>query len=177
LRGARYSGDQSSFERELESKIVKGCKQLARKIEKLFCRDRGARESLKDIPLEHVTRVVPLLVVQDPILGAPLINWHINNRFNLILDRTLLRPTVAVDPLTVVGIRELESMAESAEAGAFDLFGSLQTRCYVDSEMRSNLHNFLLDCPGYGDGKSPRITDILDRQFEDVSEYLFGKKR
>jgi hypothetical protein len=176
-RAARYSGDRNLLEKELQSKVVCGCKQLARKIERLFSRDRRTRRSLRDIPLEHVTRIVPVLVVQDHILDGPLINWHINNRFNEILDRSLLRTTVSVDALTVVGVRELETMADSAEMGIFDLFGGLQTRCYLDPEMRSNLHNFLLDRPGYGDGISPRIRGVIDSLFDDVAEHLFGKHR
>jgi hypothetical protein len=177
LRGARYSGDQALFERELESKIVKGCKQLARNIEALFNRRTGYRKALESVPSDHVTRVVPLLVVQDHILGGPLVNWQLNERFNKLLDRATLRPGVTVDALNVVGIRELETMAESAEAGTFDLFGGLQYRCYADPEMRSNLHNFLLDRPGYGEGKSTRIKAILDQQYSETIEYLFGKNR
>ena len=68
-------------------------------------------------------------------------------------------------------------MAESAEAGDFDLFDGLQLKCYADPEMRQNLHNFLLELPGYGKGKSSRILTLLDEQFNEITEYLFGKKR
>ena len=176
LRQARYSGDVGAFEAELESKIVKGCKQLARKIEALFHKRPEDRKTLRTIDLTHITRVVPLLVVQDHILGGPLVNWTINKRFSELLDRDLLRPEVKVDALNVVGIRELETMAESAEAGEFDLFHGLQLKCYEDPEMVLNLHNFLCDQPGYGEGKSSRITSLLDEQLKETMEYLFGKK-
>jgi hypothetical protein len=177
LREARYSGDVSVFEEELESKIIKGCKQLVRKIEALFHKRPGARKELRSIDVKRVTRVVPLLVVQDHILGGPLVNWMINKRFNEILDRTLLRPEVKVDALNVIGIRELETMAESAEAGLFDLFHGLQYKCYADPEMVLNLHNFLGDQPGYGEGKSRRISTLLEKQLKEATEYLFGRKR
>jgi hypothetical protein len=175
LREARYAGSSILLEAELETKIAKGCKQIARKIESLFNRQPNYRRLLRDIPLDHITRIVPVLVVQDPILGGPLLNWRINKSFNEILDRTQVRPDVTVDALNVVGIRELETMAESAESGGFDLFGGLQLRCYADPEMRSNLHNFLLDVPGYGEGKSVRIDSILESQFAEALTYLFGK--
>jgi hypothetical protein len=176
LRQARYSGDVGAFEAELESKTVKGCKQLARKIGALFHKRPEDRKTLRNIDLTHIMRIVPLLVVQDHILGGPLVNWTINKRFSELLDRDLLRPEVNVDALNVVGIRELETMAESAEAGEFDLFHGLQLKCYEDPEMVLNLHNFLCDQPGYGEGKSSRITSLLDEQLKETMEYLFGKK-
>jgi hypothetical protein len=176
-REARYSGDQALFNAELEKKIVPGCEQLARKIRLLFGQRRAEREKLRDIPVEHVTRVVPVLVVQDHILDGPLINWCLNKKFEELLRREDLRLGVQVDALNVVGIRELETMTESATAGTFDFLGGLQQRCYADPEMRSNLHNFLLDLPGYGEGKSPRIQSLLEEMFSEVTEYLFGEKR
>jgi hypothetical protein len=176
LRGAKYSGDRGLLEAELETKIVKGCKQLARKIEALFHYRPEHRKNLAKLPLHHVTRIVPLLVVQDSVLGAPLVNWKLNNCFNEVLDRALLRADVRVDSLNVVGIRELETMAESAEAGTFDLFAGLQLRCYSDPEMRSNLHNFLMSRPGYGEGRSARIKALVDQQLRETKEYAFGSK-
>lgn len=173
-RDARYSGNQILFEQDLESKFVKGCGQLARNIQKLFNRRPGRKKTLQDYSLDHVTRVVPLLVVQDPILGGPLINWWLNQRFHQLLDKTALRPGIEVDPLTVVGIREMETMAESAEAGTFELFHGVQSRCHADPEMRSNLHNFLLEMPGYGEGKSDRIQSALNEQLGEVTRYLFA---
>jgi|HubBroStandDraft_6_1064221.scaffolds.fasta_scaffold03484_5 hypothetical protein len=176
LREARYAGDATIFDEELESKIVKGCKQLARKIEALFGRQAALQKQMRNIDVSRVTRIVPLLVVQDQILGGPLVNWTINRRFNEVLDRSLLRPGVTVDSLIVIGIRELETMAESSEAGIFDLFYGLQSKCYLDPEMRLNLHNFLFELPGYGEGKSSRITTLLENQLQEAIEYLFGKK-
>jgi hypothetical protein len=87
------------------------------------------RKVLQDIPTNHVTRIVPVLVVQDPILRGPLVNWMLNRIFNRALDREKLRLGVAVEPLNVVSIHEMETMAESAEANGFDIFHGLQLRC------------------------------------------------
>ena len=38
-----------------------------------------------------------------------------------------------------------------------------------------NLHNFLYDQPGYGEGKSSRITTLLDEQLKETMGYLFGR--
>lgn len=171
---ARYSADPAAFEADLDLKITKGCEQLARKIQQLFNRTTGKRRRLRDVPLEHVTRIIPVLVVQDHILRSPLINWLLNRKFNLLLDRTQLHDGVNVDSLNVVNVQELETMAESAEGGDFDLFHGLQLRCFNDPEMFSDLQNFLLTVPGYGQGKSKRIEAILEQQWKEIEAYLFG---
>jgi hypothetical protein len=170
---ARYSGRIDSLEADLDLKIGEGCRQLARKIETIFRKVSSARKTLRDVPTEHVTRVVPALVVQDPILRGPLINWMLNRTFNQALDREKLRTGVTVEPLNVVGIHELETMAESAEAGAFDIFHGLQLRCHFDPEMRGGLHNFLLNVPGYGEGNSTRRQQSLAEQLDELRKYLF----
>ncbi len=172
---ARYSGNAKVFEADLDLKIGAGCQQLASKIEKLFNSNPKTRRRLRDVPLDHITRVLPVLVVQDLILRGPLINWWLNKRFNELLHRDHLRPGVTIEPLNVVGIHELESLAESAEAGTFGMFEGLQLRCFSDPEMLSELHNFLIRLPGYG-GKTGRIEKILEEQWEEVNRYLFGEQ-
>ena len=48
---------------------------------------------------------------------GPFVNWWLNKRFKELLDRGQLCHDVTVDPLNLVGIHELETMAESAEGG------------------------------------------------------------
>lgn len=172
---ARYSGDPSAFESDMDLKIVEGCEQLAKKIQGLFHIVEGKRRRLKDVSLDHVTRVLPVLVVQDHILRGPFVNWRLNQSFLSILDRGVLRPTVTVEPLNVVGIQELETMAESAEGGSFDIFQGLQMRCLRDPEMKSELQEFLSGMPGYGSGKSNRVEQLVQDQFEELQNYSFGK--
>ncbi len=173
---ARYSGDAATFETDLDLKIVKGCQQLARKIQTLFNRREAKRRPLRDIQLENITRVIPVLVVQDHILRSPLVNWLLNKKFNRLLDRVQLRHDVTVDPLNVISIHELETMAESAEGGHFDILYGLQLRCHTDPEMLADLHNFLLKVPGYGHGKSARVESILEQQWNEIRQYIFGAK-
>jgi hypothetical protein len=176
LRSARYSGNSDTFEKELETKMVKGCKQMSKKIEQMFHLRSDKRRKIRGLDLDKITRVVPLLVVQDQLLSAPFVNWFLNKRFSDLLNRDLLRIDVKVDSLIVVGIRELETMAESSRAGKFDLFAGLQLKCYVDPSMTLNLHNFLLEKTNYGEGRSKCIESIVEELFAETSKYLFGKK-
>lgn len=174
---ARYSGNPDAFEADLDLKIGEGCRQLARKIELLFDADTSRRRTLKNVSLDHIARVISVLVVQDQILDGPFVNWRLNQEFQRQLQRDRLRPNVTVEPVNVVGIEELETMAESAEGGTYDIFHGLQLRCFQDPLMRSGLHNFLLGVPGYGQGKSTRIEGILEDQFKEIAEYLFPPER
>ena len=88
-----------------------------------------------------------------------------------------MRPGVLVESLNVVSIHELETMAESAEAGIFDIFDALHSRCLRDSEMVLDLHNFLLTVPGYGGGKSERVNRAVDEAFREAENYLFGNQK
>lgn len=171
---ARYSGNVESFEKDLDKKIGEGCRQLARKIQAIFSIKPSGRRTLRDIPTEHVTRIVPVLVVQDPILRGPLVNSMLNRIFSLALDREELRLGVMVEPLNVVGVHEMETMAESAEIRGFDIFYGLQLRCQTDPEMQLGLHNFLLNIEGYGEGMSARRQRSMDRQLAELREYLFN---
>lgn len=171
---ARYSGSSDAFESDLDLKIGEGCKQLARKIMALFAVDPKKRKKLRDIPLDHVTRIIPTLVVQDNLLRGPLINWWLNQKFNQLIDRTQLRLGVGVDSLNVAHVHELETMAESAEAGSFDIFYGLQLRCHSDPEMLTELHDFLMNLPGYGQGKPNRIEGIIEQRWTEMEQYIFG---
>ncbi len=91
------------------------------------------------------------------------------------MHKDRIRPGVTIEPLNVVGIHELESLAESAEGGTLGMFDGLQLRCFSDPHMLSELHNFLIGLPGYG-GKTGRIEKILEEQWEDVNRYLFGEQ-
>jgi hypothetical protein len=171
---ARYSMDKTAFESDLDLKIGNGCRQLAQKIEALFGANSRVRRKLRQIPLDHVTRVLPVLVVQDQILRGPLVNWWLNRAFDRALDRTRLRSGVTVDSLNLVNVGELETMTESSEGGNFDLLHGLQLRCFRDPEMLVDLHSFLMTIPSYGIGKSDRIEKILDQQSTEMNAQLFG---
>lgn len=171
---ARYSLDKAAFESDLNLKIADGCRQLAWKIEALFGANPRVRRSLRQIPLDHVTRILPVLVVQDHILEGPFVNWWLNKLFDEALNKSQLRNGVTVDSLNLLNVRELETMTESAEGGEFDLLYGLQLRCFQDPDMRLELHNFLMTVAGYGRGKSDRIEKILAEQWAEMNAHLFG---
>jgi hypothetical protein len=168
---AKYSLSVRALLRDLNKKIAVACRQLARKIGELFGMLPGRR--LKDIPTAHVTRVIPVIVVQDQALRALGVNWWINRQFQREMRKLTLRLDITVEPVTLIHISEFETMIDSAEGPDFDLVGTLQIRNLRDPDAMSDLADVLLDSPGYGEHTSSRRKE-LDEEFErSILKYAF----
>jgi hypothetical protein len=168
---AKYSLNKRFLLRDLNKKIAKGCRQLARNIGELYAIVPGRK--LKEIPTEHVTRVIPMIVVQDQALRSLGINWWINRQFQRAMRRAVLRPEVTVEPVTLIHISEFETMIDSAEGPDFDLVAALQLRNFRDPESMSELTDLLLQSRGYGSQYSSRRKE-LDEEFKrSVLKYAF----
>lgn len=109
---AKHSLNLRLLLRDLNKKFAKACRQLAKAIGELFGIVVG--RTLQDIPTEHVTRVVPVIVVQDQALRSLGVNWWLNRQFQRMMRSFVLRPGVTVEPVTVVYIDEFETMIDSA---------------------------------------------------------------
>lgn len=168
---AKYSLNMRMLIRDLNKKIAKGCRQLARNIGELFGIAPG--RTLKDIPTEHVTRVIPAIVVQDQALRSLGINWWINRQFQRAMYKTVLRPGVTVEPITLIHISEFETMIDSAEGPDFDLIATLQLRNFRDPESMSDLTQLLLHARGYGSQHSSRRQELDEEFNRTVLKYAF----
>src|SRR5258708_16216303 len=125
-RTAKYSGDTKVFTDELERKIGEGCRQLASKIDSLFNGSTTRRRLLKNSPpIDHVRKIIPLLVVQDQTLRGPFVNWWLNGYFQGLIKGFKLKEGLEILPLNVASVEDLETMVESAEVGQFDFIYSL----------------------------------------------------
>jgi len=170
---AKYSGKAESLIDELELKIVPGCEQLASKIGLLFHQDLSERKVLPAIPLQDVTRVLPVLIVQDHALRGLFINWWLGRRFRDLMGSRRLASGLEVLPLNVVNIEDLERLIESADSDSFDFVSALHNKAVRDPEMKYQLHNFLLGSPGYGRHESARWNKILAELKEVMFSYTF----
>lgn len=168
---AKYSLNMRLLLRDLNKKIVKGCRQLVRAIEELFGIVPGRK--LKEIPTEHVTRVIPVIVVQDQALRSLGVNWWINRQFQRMRRRLVLRPGVTLEPVTLIHISEFETIIDSAEGPDFDLVGTLQLRNFRDEEGMSDLKDFLLQNREYGAQHSSRRKELEDEFKRCILEYAF----
>jgi hypothetical protein len=170
---SRQSGNIDAFKCQVELKISPGCEQLARKIGALFHQEPKKRRSLKNLPSGHITKVIPVLVVQDQILRTPFVNWLLNKRFQELMLSQAITSKIEVLPLNVVTVHEYETLVDSAEARSFDLVGALQYRAVRDVEMRSELRNYLVSVPGYGEGPSRRLEQLHEEIWTVMLQYMF----
>ena len=172
-RTARYSGDKNVFLAELEEKFATGCHQLAWKTKALFTADAENRRELKELDVDHVRAVLPILVLQDQVFRVPFLNWYLNKRFQEELGEFVPRPNVVLRPLTLVNIHELETMVNSSDAVGFDFVYALHHRVVRDHEVLSELQDWLMQFPGYGRQQSARVRKILDEAHKPLFDYLF----
>ncbi len=168
---AKYSLNMRVLLRDLNKKIAKGCRQLARNIGELFAINPGRK--LKDIPTEHITRVIPAIVVQDQALRSLGINWWVNRQFQRAMRKAVLRPGVTVEPVTLIHISEFETMIDSTEGPDFDLIAALQLRNFRDPESMSDLTDLLLHTRGYGSQHSTRRKELDEEFNRSVVKYAF----
>jgi hypothetical protein len=168
---AKYSVNVRSLLRDLDKKIAKGCGQLARNLGALFGISSGQR--LEGIPTEHITRVIPVIVVQDQALRAMGINWWMNRQFLRKKRKKVFRPEVTVEPLTLIHISEFETMIDSAEGPDFGLLETIQLRNFRDQEELSDLYDLLLDTRGFGAQHSTRRKELESEFNRCIVKYAF----
>jgi hypothetical protein len=128
---------------------------------------------IPDIPARHVTRVLPVLVVQDHGLRGLFLNWWLNKEFIRMMRSHTLRTEIEVLPLNVVNIQELETLVDSVESASFDFIYALHHKAVRDPEMVDDLQNFLLGFPGYGVRRSKRSLSVLKEIKKEMFSYLF----
>ena len=175
-RDAKYSLDSARFKEELEKKIGRGVKQLARKIGELFNVSDRERRKLRDIPLHQVKVVIPILIVQDTILRGPLINWYLNRVFQTHLEEENVTSEVMVRPLTLLHIQDVEVIVNALEASDFDFVYALHNRAVRDPLMKTDLSDHLRSL-GSSQEDSARSVEIRTAFFEPLMGYLFpGEK-
>ena len=141
---AKYCGKMGVFQRELDKKFGigqrAGAQQLAKKIERLFHQERSARDSIKELNEYKITitKVSPVLVVQETFLGLDFMTEILNRRFQKLLKRAKITKAVKVMPLQIVDVDSLEVMKPNLIAEDFRLEQTLNARAHADSDLISN---------------------------------------
>jgi hypothetical protein len=171
---ARYSNDLATFLADLGEKIGKGCWQLARDVGALFPAT-GVPKKLVGVPIPSNTLyVLPVLIVQDPMLRSPFINYFLNHRFQSERSRFPTRNSVTVLPLNVVHITDLENLVEMAEAFDLDVLNVLHRRCNASNEMLFEMSDVMAQIPDTRrDLHSARLQDVWKRCNDEMCAILF----
>ncbi len=171
---ARYSNDLDAFTKDLQSKIGVGCQQLARDVSGLFPA-HGPAKRLQNVAIPtNALWVLPILVVQDVMLRTFGVNYFLNQRFQSERLKFQTREGVAVLPLTVAHITQVESLVEMAEAFDLDVIHFLHRRCQVDNEMLGDLQDFISALPQAREARcSERFEKIFQMSSNEMSAIFF----
>jgi hypothetical protein len=171
---ARYSNDLDTFMNDLQSKMGAGCTQLARDIGTLLP-DVGAAKKLRQVPIPSNTLyVLPVLVVQDPMLRTPFINYFLNQHFQSKRTQFPVRKGIEVLPLNVVQITHLENLIEMAEAFDLDVLNVLHQHCNTNKEMLWELSDVMSSIPdAKKDRQSARFQDVFAKGNDEMCSILF----
>ena len=167
---AKYSGKIKSFETDLDRKNKfgigehGGVRQLVTKIEKLFHRKREDRWYIPQLgrDLTSITKVTPVLVVQELFLQFDFMNWMLNNRFQKLIKDSNVSSAISIAPLQLIDINSLERLKVNWIAGDFRLDQSLNARVDEDPPLLSSFATFPWKrfFPSFGERED---TDLKDR--------------
>lgn len=136
---SKYGGDPQRLDSELRAKFgisksgkTKGIGQLGKSIGSLFGIGAFKKKDCSSISTEGVRRVFPILVTLDKSMGAPFLNWKLNDEFQTLLKKWhIADETVNVMPLTIMTIEDVETIAPYLTLG-------LQLNVCIDMKYRND---------------------------------------
>lgn len=133
---ARYSNDLATFLSILEERIGEGCHQLARDIGAFFHDEGGEEQNLRSVTTpRNLVSVLPILVVQDPMLRTPFVNYFLNQKFKSKHKGFPTKERIEILPLSVIQVTDLENLIISAESRGTDVLNLLRRRCRLSPDM------------------------------------------
>lgn len=174
-QSARYSSDVDEFQKELEKKMGKGCKQLAKGISKLFP-SSGERAGLHGVPIPRLVEwVLPILVVQDLALRTPMINKSLNDLFQSEQKNFASDSRIKVLPLNVVQVTDLESLVQIADSSNLSVLGLLLKRALQNPSMSKELNSIIAELPeSQRSPSSARFNQLFQNCLDDLTSSLFA---
>jgi hypothetical protein len=174
---AKYNEKIKIFERDLENKFGTGkgggVNQLVKKIERLFHRDPSSRDCIARVPLTQVNKVMPVMVVREPFLRAPFMNWMLNTRFKKLVKQSKITRRVQIEPLTVIDIDSLEILKNNLIANDFSLVQCLSARASRDRQQLSVFRSLAREqFRSYGKRQDADLETQFDSIFDRVAQSI-----
>jgi len=181
---AKYSGKMTVFEHDLDKKFGigeddkdGGVLQLARKIELLFHIDRSRRYRIPNLDrlISKVTKITPVLIVQEPFLRGDFLNWMLNCRFKRLIQKRKVK-SIEIAPLQVIDIESLERLKPNLIARDFSLDQCLNARACDDPDVIYSFNTFPWKkyFPSFGMREDEEVTERSEAIFSRVRKTIFG---
>ena len=178
---AKYSGKIRLFECELDRKFGLGKDggvfQLARKIELLFHRDRSRRYRIPDLDklISKITKITPVLIVQEPFLRGDFLNWMLNCRFKKLIQKSKVK-AIEIAPLQVIDIESLERLKPNLITRDFSLDQCLNARACDDPDVIYSFNTFPWKkyFPSFGTQEDEEVRVRSEAVLRRVRKTIFG---
>ena len=159
---AKYSGDSTVLEKEIEEKLGVGVTQLKTAISTLFT--RSAKDKVAGIDISNVRTIFPVIVTRDGIGDALVLNAYLNERFDL--NPKVIKPKV-VTPLFCMSVEVLERIA--SYLGDVRMIDILEAHYMRDKKL---MGSFLMAGNPVMDGAGTREAKVVDDAFGEFTEHM-----
>ena len=176
---AKYSGKVKTFEKDIDRDRKfgvgegAGVYQLANKIERLFHRDKSLRDTIIGLSSSSgvVTKITPVLIVQEPYLRFDFVNMILNERFQKLINKKQITDAIEVAPLQVIDIDSLEMITMGIKAGVFRFDQCLNLRAFDDGDLLSSFATYPWS------HFFPNFKGVTDPDIEARSKAIFERYR
>lgn len=193
--GAKYSGSIRKLESELKKKFLiddkskpRGVGQLVKHIENLFHSNPAIRRKLtnkffQEI-LPHVEKISPVIIGLDPFLRVHMMEGlflgeYFKKEMKVRQKKKTITNRVKINPLTVIHIEVLETLAPYLKAGDASFEQLLNLRFARDPEYKRFFAASTFFQPEFGllsvTRKNQEVSDYFDRIWEEAAQSWFGK--
>ena len=171
----KYAAMAAPFYQGVSAKFGSGprgaVEQLLRNIEHLV--SAGHLRECRQIPLDRIRRILPIVIVHEPILRfgwlARALATEFTTGLKLIVEKQKIRPPgepFYIYPFQLLTVEELERLQPYIQEGDFDLFDCVRSKANEDPDYQLNLWEFITTRFLPAKGIKPRANEKMAGRFE-----------
>lgn len=141
--------------------------QLLRNIEHIFSAEHPRKST--QIPSGHIRRMLPIVIVHDPIFRFGSLAKSLATEFTTGLRRLKIRPPLEcleIYPFQLLTVEELERLQPYVQKRDFDLFDCVRSKAKEDPDYRLGLWEFITTKFLPATGIKPRANEKMIGRFE-----------
>jgi len=143
----------------------------------LFHRDRSRRRRIPNLDslISKITKITPVLVVQEPFLRGDSFNSMLNCRFKKLIQKSKVKP-IEIAPLQVIDIESLERLKPNLIARDFSLDQCLNARACDDPDVIYSFNTFPWKkyFPSFGTQEDEEVRVRSEAILRRVRKTIFG---
>jgi hypothetical protein len=167
----KYAAKAGPFYQGVAAKFGSGrgaaVEQLLRNIEHIFSAEHPRESS--QIPSGRIRRMLPIVIVHDPIFRFGSLAKSLATEFTTGLRRLKIRPPLErleIYPFQLLTVEELERLQPYVQERDFDLFDCVRSKAKEDPDYRLGLWEFITTKFLPATGIKPRANEKMIGRFE-----------